>query len=959
MNNKSSHIFLSLLFCFFGIGIWAQTFSFRKLTVEDGLPSSYLYDIVQDKDGFIWLATEEGICKFDGISFEQNPIPELSSEEVINLFFDSKGRLWMSLINGQVVYYEDGVLHNVSLEDFSLNNQIVVLKEDSDQKVWIVTRSKNAFRLDSIYRGKIVKYKNFPFPQNAARIMECTEESNFFFGKEDYSEINNDSIIKKAYPKEFSVHYPVFSTIKGKNIFFTDSENIYSLNCEDKKISLHFTKYLKYIDKGINSINIDKDGNFWLGSKDGLHFLRHNKDDDYTIHHLLKGHFVGIVFQDKDDNFWVTTQKDGLFFIPSTQINVLDKNSGLSNNRIATMALHNDGNIIAGYDDNSYNFISIIPGTKPEILHQDRLTEMNYEIYDLLSHPDGNIYFFSSAGLFIKAENSPAVKKQYFSFKVGKYAKDGSIWAGTSFSTIRLDGYDKILNERTYALAPISENEAWIGSVKGLYHYTTESGARKTNVINSDTDIRSLEISSSGDLWVGCKSDGIYILKDNKIKKHFTINDGLPSNSCRHIYLGDHYAWIATNNGIAKISLTDHTITIINQNDGLPSREINDILRKDELIIAATNGGIAYFPHDIKTRSPKPSINVNAIRINEKDTLVLPSYQLEYENNNIKVDFVGIAFQSVKDLVYNIKMEGLDEDWLSSEVGKAEYPSLSPGSYTLLIKAKTLDSDWSDITSIRIEIMKPYWNRWWFFILMTVLMLLTMGLIIYSIDQRIKQKNAIEDNLRKSRLTALRSQMNPHFMFNSLNSIQEFILMKDKKSANKYLSRFSKLMRAILDMSDVNEITLEKELKALELYLDLEAMRFEGEFEYHIHLDKNIEKESAMIPSMLIQPYVENAIKHGLMHKFHNRKLNLSFAKEGEYLVCTVDDNGIGRKKAMEISQEYKRSHQPKAMSVTEERLTLLNSAYQDDLNLKIIDKTDENGLASGTKIIIYIRQKE
>ncbi|HHH50093.1 MAG TPA: hypothetical protein ENK52_03850, partial [Saprospiraceae bacterium] len=196
-------------------------------------------------------------------------------------------------------------------------------------------------------------------------------------------------------------------------------------------------------------------------------------------------------------------------------------------------------------------------------------------------------------------------------------------------------------------------------------------------------------------------------------------------------------------------------------------------------------------------------------------------------------------------------------------------------------------------------------------------------------------------------------------LFNSLNSIQEFIINQDKRSANRYLSKFSRLMRNILNMSALEEVDLQKEIESLDLYLSLEALRFEENFEYKIELDPNVDSELTMIPPMVVQPYVENAVKHGLLHKTGPKKLTVRFRMEKDFLVCEVVDNGIGRKKSEEIKKRESHLYSSKAMSLTQERLDLLNSTHKNQLSVEIIDLKDLMQIPIGTKVILRISLKK
>lgn len=202
----------------------------------------------------------------------------------------------------------------------------------------------------------------------------------------------------------------------------------------------------------------------------------------------------------------------------------------------------------------------------------------------------------------------------------------------------------------------------------------------------------------------------------------------------------------------------------------------------------------------------------------------------------------------------------------------------------------------------------------------------------------------------------LRQQMNPHFIFNTLNSIQYYVFQNDKMASNNYLSKFSLLMRKTLDNSQHTSIPIKEELEALELYLELESLRFKGKFDWKITIDEEIDTLLYKIPTMLIQPYVENSIVHGLMYKENGKgSIRVDLVLENEYIRCTIDDNGIGREKAMEMKQRKNKDHQSLGTSITETRLKLISSIYGKRMNIQYSDKKDEDGRSTGTRVEIHI----
>ena len=221
-------------------------------------------------------------------------------------------------------------------------------------------------------------------------------------------------------------------------------------------------------------------------------------------------------------------------------------------------------------------------------------------------------------------------------------------------------------------------------------------------------------------------------------------------------------------------------------------------------------------------------------------------------------------------------------------------------------------------------------------------------------NKLMEEKFELEKELNRSVLTSIKSQLNPHFFYNALNTIQSFVYMDDRKNASNYLGRFSKLTRTILEMSEKETISLKEEIEALTLYLELEKMRFEDSFSFEINY-QGVDAELENIPPMLIQPYVENAVKHGLLHKKGNKTLKLTFKKNGNFITVSVDDNGIGRKKSSEINKLKNPDHKSFAMAANEKHLRLLSSEKNSSLMIQFIDKMNDDDTPAGTTVLLQI----
>jgi sensor histidine kinase YesM len=286
---------------------------------------------------------------------------------------------------------------------------------------------------------------------------------------------------------------------------------------------------------------------------------------------------------------------------------------------------------------------------------------------------------------------------------------------------------------------------------------------------------------------------------------------------------------------------------------------------------------------------------------------------------------------------------------------------LQPGEYQFEVHAQNENGVWSsEPAHVFLLIQKPFWERWWFVLLIFLLVLGGIVLIVaffFRVKFKESQKrNQLHNNLNRLKQEALAQQMNPHFIFNSLGSIQYYINENDIKASNKYLTMFSNLMRMTLNNSHKKNVSIHEEIKALEMYIQLEQLRFSDKFEYRIYIDPAIDTNKYIMPSLMLQPFVENAIWHGIMHKSTNDGLiEVRLTKQGLLLEYLIRDNGIGRRKSSEINAQKRKSHQSLGSKITESRLQLISSLYGDALSIEYKDLKDLNKENCGTEVRITL----
>jgi hypothetical protein len=348
------------------------------------------------------------------------------------------------------------------------------------------------------------------------------------------------------------------------------------------------------------------------------------------------------------------------------------------------------------------------------------------------------------------------------------------------------------------------------------------------------------------------------------------------------------------------------------------------------------------------------------VSVSDKQLTPGVSYNLSYKDNNISFEYAGISFKSGGDIIYHYKLNGLDKDWKETRLNTLSYQSLPGGNYELELFAINKFGIKSRIIHVGFFIGQPFWKTWWFFL---GLLLFAIACTWWIVNRRnkklrteIEKQNKIEHQFMELEQKALQAQMNPHFIFNCLNSIQRYMLTDNKLAANEYLTGFASLIRQTLDNSEKKTITVAEEIFYLKKYLEMEKMRFEDDFIYSISGDPSMKVDFIEMPALLLQPYVENCLRHGIRYKENGvGRVEIYYSiKEGK-LCWYIRDNGIGRKKAAELKSLQHIEYQSKGMSLTEKRVMLLNKIKNDKITIEVIDLMTSGDVPCGTEVVIKI----
>jgi len=480
-----------------------------------------------------------------------------------------------------------------------------------------------------------------------------------------------------------------------------------------------------------------------------------------------------------------------------------------------------------------------------------------------------------------------------------------------------------------------------------------------------DKSIECIFEDSEGKIWVGLYNGGVTSFPNGNLasgKISSFMNDITVINI--HEDNKGNLWFISADNGIYKMdapSIFEYTPPKIFSKQEVKSskkpligEELTIDLKKNELknlmVDTLVNDSLAKIP---------PKIYLTGVKITEKDTIAGNDYDLAYHQNYLKFSFNGIGYSGKEKIQYRYHLQGYDKEWNYSDNNFANYSMLPPGKYVFEAEAMNKFGVWSqEPITINIKINKPYWQQWWFIVsvlgfIITIVLLLAY-FRIKQIEKREEEKTRLSKKIADLELGALRAQMNPHFIFNTLSSIQQYILSNNTEQANFYLSKFAKLMRSIVQNSQKPFISIKEEVETLKLYCQLERLRASDKFEFEILVDEKLDLLNDQIPPMLIQPYVENAIRHGVSPLEKDGLISIHIKKQDEYIVCSILDNGVGREKSKELNKERVKTHQSLGMIITRERLEILNKMSNSNLNVSISDLF-ENEEACGTKVEIFV----
>jgi ligand-binding sensor domain-containing protein len=931
---------------------------FQNSKDQNSLPSNWINVVSEDQRGVLWIGTLSGLCSFDLRNnrfkrfLHSDHSNSISSNEIRDIKFASDNSMWIGTSNGlnrlDFSTMRFTFFFHQPDDSFSLfGNSLGKMERDEKGGLWIIQNGTLYLDYFDTKTNRCKHFLNFVgngtlIPSNYLRSIFLDKTGRIWLGTNAGGLVlflpdENSSYEYKADPfdpnkLQSNSVLGMFQDYSGM-IWLATTASAERFNPDESKFQHYLPpgdlSHVGITHKWIRAIVEDSLNRLWIGSLNGVYVFDRNtgkfenyrwqQDDPYS----LSDNSVRSVCCDKQGNIWVGT---------ANGLNLLDA----AKNKFHVFHAGKDNHSLAG------NFVtSIVCNKKGDLLIG---TNAGLSVYHFTDH-------------------------QFSNFK-------------NDFSKALLNGEIRIIFED-------SNGWVWIGTGrKGLirYNFSTAEMQNFTNNVNDPHSLAANFVCSiaedhKGVIWVGTESGLCRFNYNTENFTTFSERNGLPNVHVAQLLVDDRdRLWMSTNKGISVLDQPRLAFTNYDPSDGLQGWEFNDqsAFRTHDgyFCYCGKNGFNLFHPDSLKKNNFVPPLVLKRIKIFDQPLnmdssfLVTRSLKLSYKQNFFSFEFAALNYDHPEKNQYACQLVNFDKKMVMLGTNRViTYTNVPPGHYTLKVMASNNDGVWNQAGyELTLTIIPPFWATWWFRLIVIMLLASAIFVVFKIRVNRIKKEQARQTEINKRiaeiRMTALRAQMNPHFIFNSLNAIQHFVTTREKEEALNYLSKFSKLIRKILENSRENSVTLGNELQLLELYIQLEQLRFNHKFDYQILVDEKIDLENMEIPPLLIQPFVENAILHGLINKEGRGNLRFCLNRFNGMLLCTIEDNGIGRLKAQQIEQKKISKHKSLGIKVTDERISNLSAVLDQKIEVKIEDLSEPNETsleeqAAGTRVTISIPIKD
>ena len=950
------------------------TFALRHYTKENGLPTNNINEIFQDKTGYIWIATGEGLCRYDGYTYKNYHYP--TNEADYNVTFieqDLNGRIWFATLKKEVYFIENdsifpykynyilknfkGIFHNFKINnidstllfDMGRSGLIGISREG---RINIMPENKECIAV--IFEKDKILLSGFS---------EQKESTNTKTLKHQYIEWQKNEITKQCkipfFNNEKMLH--TFVCRYGSNgiIFILGQELIYFENQQFQwSITLPVIKAKPFVDSN-GSIYLGLLQNHGLRKYENIFDLQNNI---YT--NLLPYSSITWINCDKDDGLWISTLDNGYFYIPNIHINVFTITDPNINGKLRAFTDGGNDKLALGFTSGELGTVDIKRGTitmLPKCPHPTSVYSIFYSKKHSKIFVATNILQYFEHGSWYKILQSKDVSLpcQHITYKnerilFCKTVQDGHIINQETGEIIPIKHGTENLNIRAYTQT--LDSTIWISTKNEILNKPKNKAEfQSPNLSNSlfNKPAEYMFATKDGCIIIGNKKNLYYLFK-NKIARIQPKISGFPGDDAKITESKNGRIWIASSRGCMVYKFHDdkYDEQYIGFAHGLPDPQIFDILFLKDKIWLLSNEILMTIPDTIYHNGLITPILekfiINDSEINFKQHEVFP-----YNKNSITIALNTFNYRLSNQGVFRYRLD-TNSPWQETSQKEIKLFSLVDKTYKLEIQAQNEEKEWGPTLELNFSIAPIFFKSWWFILCASLLFLsISYNVYRYHISNIRKEADA-KALIAELERSALQAQMNPHFIFNCLTSIQNFILKNDKMQASQYLSKFASLVRDTLNASVNKTINIEDEVRMLECYLSLEQLRFNHNFEFSILVGSEIDQFDSKIPPMLIQPFVENAVKHGTTSSLEKGKILVTFNEKDGFLIVEIIDNGNGFVQN-EIKQQKIVSYKSLGIDITTKRLNIYRGKYYTLDPVLISAMYDDEGIICGTRVVLNI----
>jgi len=929
-----------LIWLFAASLVQGQSYSSTQYKIEDGLPSNEVFWVLQGQQGYIWASTDKGIVRYDGKTFKAYGIENGLRSTVIY-------KILASPLGGVAFYDVDnriGIIRNDSILYF-LNDTSVYIRDarSSNKGLVICLKDTSCYHVYS-WNGK-------------KRLQQCYPTGAYLINDKEMGLISVGKFID--HPSDGTFIASDGSRIPGEKLFFNFSHISWHEKHKDKVILacnaqiaiLHPDASIVYKNlpaKATSGGFIDFDGRLWMGlHSGGVKVI--SLEEKGPDRHLLDGYSVSSICKDDEGNIWLGTLRNGIIRLSESFFQPVLKGP------IEKTILFNH-QLVAASSRPSLLLSDINTGANKEV-------ETDFRISDLIQIDDHLIVSTSHESDLVPPLENMIYMGMMFSKMTHLQNQPASV-------TRNLLGIRNIGEEiKLYPLQTIGfgytyvtqnfDDTIYVGRSAGLFKVYEKDGQFLVNKVLSIPATTLLKTQEG--FVVGTKGKGLVFTDSHfSVKKRYSTKNGLCGDFISSMELVGDMLICGTANGISfvtKIYTPSQTqISSYHVSNGLWSSNITDLTVHNNELFVATDKGVqktvlSQGYHN--TANPRPIINLlSKARITSKKPL-----KIEPGTKVIKVDLATIFFHDHKNYLREYRLLGSDSVWVTSSSSELEFLNLTPGKYELQFRTKLYENDYYSSTSLQFELLPLFSQTIWFKVGIVLLVLFTLLLLWYFRERQMKERNGMILLQEQLRYKALASQLNPHFMFNALGSVQNLIITKKNDKAAEYLASFSGLLSKTLRNTNELFIPLRDEMAFINEYVEIEKFRFEKPITFNWHISEQIKPRETLVPTMFLQPYVENAIIHGINPSTKMGEIDISIERVGQrVLEIKIRDNGIG----IEVARvkRSKRARKSMAMENIQTRIKTMAKLYKNTFRHQATQVVDDHGAIRGTEVILDIPYK-